>query len=139
MSQRHLRFEVRAGVDAPGEARRRVADCLRTWGFVEAQWLGAATVVVSELVTNSVQHGNGDRITVELDAGAGPVRLSVADDSAVLPRPREPDDRGGRGLMLIEALSVRWQVQDSGRGKCVQVELRPYAGTPTPDRQGGDQ
>jgi anti-sigma regulatory factor (Ser/Thr protein kinase) len=126
MSQRHVRFEVATGVQAPRDARHRIADCLRSWGFADTGWLDAVGVVVSELVTNAVQHGNGGAITVELSAGAGPVLLSVADDSDVLPRPREPDDRGGRGLTLIEALSSRWQVRDRDGGKCVQVELRPY-------------
>lgn len=103
---------------------------LRGWGFLESGWLDAAAVVVSELVTNAVQHGKVALVTVEVNAIAAAVLLSVADDSDAVPRPRAPDDRGGRGLMLIEALSSRWHVQDRDSGKYVHVELKPYGGRP---------
>ena len=128
MDQRSHRFEVPAGLHAPGEARRRITDSLRAWGFTEARWLDAVAIVVSELVTNAVQHGTGDSVPVTMVARGRSVQLSVGDGSAVVPRRRRPDDRGGRGLMLIDALSVRWYVQDDGAGKCVHVELRPYPG-----------
>ncbi|MBG0564851.1 ATP-binding protein [Actinoplanes aureus] len=128
MSQRSVRIDVPAGLNAPGEARHQVTTSLHAWGFTEPRWLDAVAVVVSELVTNAVQHGGAGSVPITMMTRGSTVLLSVADDSAELPRRRPPDDRGGRGLMLIDALSVRWYVQDDGRGKCVHVELQPYPG-----------
>jgi anti-sigma regulatory factor (Ser/Thr protein kinase) len=128
MSQRSHRIEVPAGLNAPGEARHRAVDSLRAWGFTEPGWLDTTAIIVSELVTNAVQHGSGESVPITLVARGRSVLLSVADGSTVVPRSRRPDDRGGRGLMLIDALSVRWYVRDEGAGKCVHVELEPYPG-----------
>jgi two-component sensor histidine kinase len=128
MSQRSHRIDVPAGLHAPGEARHRVTDSLRAWGYVDARWLAAASVITSELVTNAVQHGGGDSVPIMVIAQGRSVLLSVADNSAAVPQRRRPDDRGGRGLILIDALSTRWYVQDDGGGKCVHVELQPYPG-----------
>ncbi|SNY75714.1 ATP-binding protein [Paractinoplanes atraurantiacus] len=125
MAQRSLRFDVEVGPQAPGEARHRVVTCLREWGFRDGGWLDAVAVVVSEVVTNAVQHGGGHVVAITVDAYATRVTLSVADASAVVPRRREPDDRGGRGLLLLDALTDRWYVADEGSGKRVHVEFRP--------------
>jgi anti-sigma regulatory factor (Ser/Thr protein kinase) len=83
-------------------------------------------VVVSELVTNAVLHGGG---CVELNLAAHDERvvIAVADGSAVVPRRRDPDQAGGRGLRLIEALAVGWGVHDHEGGKRVWVEMAPPA------------
>ncbi|MEU4425185.1 ATP-binding protein [Actinoplanes sp. NPDC024001] len=128
MSQRSVRIDVPAGLNAPSEARHEVTVSLRAWGFTEPRWLDAAAIVISELVTNAVQHAGGDSVPITVQASGRSVLLSVADKSAEAPRRRHPDDRGGRGLMLIDALSARWYVQDDGGGKCVNVELQPYPG-----------
>ncbi|MEV4350916.1 ATP-binding protein [Actinoplanes sp. NPDC049596] len=131
MAQRSLRFDVPVGPQAPGEARHRVVTCLREWGFGGSGWLDSVAVVVSEVVTNAVQHGgDGPLIAVALDVQAARVALSVADSSAVAPRRREPDDRGGRGLLLLDALTDRWYVADDGDGKRVHVEFRRAEVTP---------
>lgn len=104
--------------------------CLRDWGFGDKRWLDAVAVVVSEVVTNAVQHGGGPLIAVALEARTAPVVLSVADSSAVTPRRREPDDRGGRGLLLLDALSERWYVLDENGGKRVHVEFGPAEVSP---------
>jgi anti-sigma regulatory factor (Ser/Thr protein kinase) len=130
MAQRSLRFPVAVGPQAPAQARHRIVTCLREWGFGDSRWLDCVAVVVSEVVTNAVQHGGGSFVDITLDAQAAPVVLSVADESAAEPRRREPDDRGGRGLVLLDALTERWYVSDNGRGKRVHVEFRPAEVTP---------
>jgi hypothetical protein len=43
------------------------------------------------------------------------------------PRRRdEPDADGGRGVLIIEALSSGWGVHDHHGGKRVWVQLRPH-------------
>ncbi|WP_433833927.1 ATP-binding protein [Actinoplanes sp. CA-015351] len=116
----HLDVPLDAG--APGAARRAVVAMLAGWGFRDADWLDSAAVVVSELVSNAVRHGGGC-LELQLEAHDGRVVVSVADGSAVVPRRRDPDDEGGRGIALIEALAAGWSVQDYRGGKRVCVEL----------------
>ncbi|BCJ46374.1 hypothetical protein GCM10010168_60130 [Actinoplanes ianthinogenes] len=111
---------------APGAARRAVVAVLTGWGFHDQDWLETAAVVVSELVTNAVRHGGGC-LALAVEAHEGRVVVSVADGSAVVPRRRDPDDEGGRGLALIEALADRWTVRNHEGGKQVRVLLPPSA------------
>jgi anti-sigma regulatory factor (Ser/Thr protein kinase) len=83
--------------------------------------------VVGELVTNAVRHGGGC-VAFSVESHDGHVTLAVADGSSVVPRRRRPDDRGGRGIAVIEGLSARWGVHDHQGGKRVWVELAPCPG-----------
>jgi hypothetical protein len=60
----------------------------------------------------------------------------VADGSSVVPRRREPDDRGGRGIALVEAMAVRWGVRDHEGGKQVWADLTPC---PAREQPSGSQ
>lgn len=91
--------------------------------------------VVSELVTNAVQHARPAgappeepgrcRLTLERPEPAT-VWVSVADPSRRRVVRREPDDsaESGRGLAVVDGLAARWLVQPSRTGKTVWVELR---------------
>ena len=123
------RLDLPLDIHAPGAARHAVAAVLSGWGFRDPAWLNAAAVVVSELVSNAVLHGGGC-VDFTIEAHDGQVLLSVADGSSVVPSGRDPDDTGGRGLVLIEALSVGWGVEDHEGGKRVWVKLTPCPGDP---------
>ena len=131
MSELTARFDLPLGIEAPAAARRALASMLSGWGFHDEQWVYGARVVVTELVNNAVIHGGGC-LSLELTAHDGDVTIAAADGSAVVPRRREADRTGGRGLMLIEALSTDWGVHDHEGGKRVWVQLPPY-----PQRGGG--
>ncbi len=82
------------------------------------------TLVVSELVTNVVLHARtpfelclehrGDRLRVSVadEAGAAPVRNSI-----------DVEAGSGRGLQLIDAMSIEAGLEVTGRGKQVWCEL----------------
>lgn len=123
MSELTAHLDVRVDRRAPAAARRAVTAVLQGWGFGDADWLDAAAVVVSELVTNAVRHGGGG-VFLEIEAHGDRVVVSVADGSPVLPRRRAPDGAGGRGMALIEALSDGWTVENHQGGKRVRVALR---------------
>lgn len=74
-----------------------------------------AETVTSELVTNAIQHGCGDgtgKVGVILAHMRNPeaVTVVVTDFSPEVPVKREPSDHGerGRGLMVVDELSVCW-------------------------------
>jgi hypothetical protein len=99
--------------DAVPSARFHLRQLLSGWG--QAGLGPDASVVVSELVTNSVAASADLRLAaapvlVWLGSDSHCVLLAVADAS---PRPPvqlslEPEAKGGRGLALVETLSSRW-------------------------------
>lgn len=106
-------FILGARADAVPSARAHLRQLLSGWGQAE---LGPdASVVVSELVTNSVAASAELRLAaapvlVWLGSDSHCVLLAVADAS---PQPPvrlnlEPEAEGGRGLALVETLSSRW-------------------------------
>ncbi|GLY04220.1 hypothetical protein Acsp01_45990 [Actinoplanes sp. NBRC 101535] len=105
---------------------------LAGWGFQDPDWLDSAAVVVSELVTNAVLHGGGC-VALNVESHDGVVVVSVADGSSVVPRRRDPDGLGGRGIALIEAMSAGWSVHNHQGGKKVRVELLPCPGATVRD------
>jgi anti-sigma regulatory factor (Ser/Thr protein kinase) len=87
--------------------------------------------LVSELVTNSVEHADTSCVRVLLMLAAGILRLDVTDDDVVsLPVRGQAgaDDIAGRGLEIVEALSDRWGVHISATAKSVWCELVSWPG-----------
>ena len=83
-------------------------------------------LLVSELVTNVVRHGEIPA-SLRLSVVADTVRVSVHDSGdghPASPLPvDDPDRRHGRGLVLIDALSSAWGVHDTGPGKDVWFDI----------------
>ena len=127
MSELTARLDVPLGVYAPSTARHALVAVLQGWGYYDEEWLEAAALVTSELITNAVQHGGGC-VDFSVESHEGRVVVSVADGSSVVPRRRDPDGIGGRGIAVIEAVSTRWGVHDHEGGKRVWVELTTHPG-----------
>ncbi|WP_406511011.1 ATP-binding protein [Streptomyces sp. NBC_00212] len=117
-------------------ARLSVRTTLDCWGL--ASLADSAVIIVSELVTNSVQHAapvrrpgrepGRCRLTVQRP-GPGLLRIEVSDHCPrriVCRRPRANDERG-RGLLLVAALADRWDVTATPDGKSVWAELEAFA------------
>ncbi|APS19730.1 regulatory protein [Streptomyces sp. Tue 6075] len=90
-------------------ARLLATEQLRSWGLP----LEDASLVIGELATNAALHGYvpGRDFRITLSVYDDVLRIEVADTrSDRLPEKRDPDadSEGGRGLLLVEALSVRW-------------------------------
>ena len=85
---------------------------------------GAAALVVSELVTNSIVHAEAP-INLHIWPQRNPVRLGVSDGTTDPPARREPGQRAtsGRGLAIIDRLALRWGSEPLGGGKMVWAEV----------------
>lgn len=83
---------------------------------LDPETLRSAKLLASELVTNSVRHGDGARIRLVLDTNDGDrLRCEVVDEGVgFVPRARTKGmlEVGGWGLHLVEALADRWGVQE---------------------------
>jgi anti-sigma regulatory factor (Ser/Thr protein kinase) len=83
-------------------------------------------LVASELATNAVRHA-GTPFVVNMERNQDGVTISVRDWSARMPVEALPEilAAGGRGLMLVDALSVTWGVTVKiDGGKSVWARLR---------------
>ncbi|GGU48560.1 ATP-binding protein [Streptomyces lavendofoliae] len=99
-----------------GQARRFVRATLTSWALPSL--VPDMAVVVSELVTNAVQHGlatsssppSDNPVWLGLFRYPDVVVCAVSDPSCDPPRPRTAHDTAGngRGLGLVEALSASW-------------------------------
>jgi serine phosphatase RsbU (regulator of sigma subunit) len=102
-------------------ARELTRDQLSSW---ELDGLAdTAELLVSELVTNALRHGQGDiRLRLLLDRT---LVCEVWDAGLVQPRRRRAHvtDEGGRGLQLVGLLSAGWGSRRVQRGKSVWFEL----------------
>lgn len=86
-------------------------------------------LLASELVTNAVVHA-GSLVTMDVVSEAsGAVLVEVADGSPVHPVLRETEllDESGRGLELVDKLSVEWGVREGGLRELEPVS--PAGGT----------
>ncbi|WP_333761465.1 SpoIIE family protein phosphatase [Streptomyces sp. IBSBF 2390] len=110
--------------EAVRHARRFTRRTLRAWG-VERDTLDAALLVVSELVTNALVHTGGP-VRLDMSLVNHRLRLAVADSS-----PRSPmkpasigwEATGGRGILLVEAVSAAWGTIPVSGGKQVWADL----------------
>ncbi|PWI20332.1 PAS sensor protein [Streptomyces sp. Act143] len=109
---------------AVGQARRFTRRTLRSWN-VPADAQDAVLLIVSELVTNALVHTDG-RVRLDLTLVNHRLRVAVADAS-----PRTPvkptsigwEATGGRGILLVEAMSAAWGTVPVSGGKQVWSEV----------------
>lgn len=107
-------------------ARRLVRVALAVWGLDHLADDGA--LIVSELVSNAVQHARRESIRVGIDRrGAARVCVGVVDFSSVLPTHRAPEGGRGRGLLLVATLAESWGTEPLPWGKRVWAELHGRA------------
>lgn len=98
------------------------AACVQ-WDLPEL--IGPASVVVTELVTNAVEHAN-TMITLQLVRRPRYLHIAVRDGSARPPEARLPEGdqlERGRGLLLVDSLAVDWGWMPTKDGKVVWATL----------------
>lgn len=82
---------------------------------------GDIETVTSELVGNAVRHAGGFAVSLILTRAGGLLMVVVGDLSPDPPvkRPLDADAASGRGLHIVDALSVRWGWLPQEPGKVV--------------------
>lgn len=96
-------------VHAPFAARRFARTMALAWGFREIA--EPLELVTSELVSNAVQHGAGISVGVRLVCRDRLLTVKIWDaNSTAYPAPASADplQENGRGLLLVDALSLSW-------------------------------
>lgn len=109
-------------------ARSLVRGALTDWRLTGLE--PGAALVVTELVSNAIRHGEDITLCLHLD-GDRALTVEVWDSSPQPPVRRDPGpyDPRGRGLQLVDAYADVWGFRDRhDRGKIVWARLR--AGRP---------
>ncbi len=104
-------------------ARNMATEACARWDLPEL--VGPASLVVSELVSNAVEHA-GTLMTVQLTRRARYMHIAVRDglpDEPLMARPDPTSPNRGRGLMLVDAVTVHWGSLPSWDGKVVWATL----------------
>ena len=110
---------------APGLARQAARDALAAWRLEELT--ETAVLLVSELVTNAIQHARpgGSAIVLRLETTGNWLRIEVhdPDPGEPTPRPLAGLEESGFGLVLVDAMADKWGVRQTVNGKAVWAEL----------------
>lgn len=120
-------IRLAAAFAAVSASRDFIRRTLTAWQLGEQ--IDGAELIGSELVTNAVRtsgRAGSHVIGVQLRATGGSLYVEVWDRGSGAPVIPEQslDGEGGRGLFLVEALSVRWDVfRPDVPGKVIWAEL----------------
>ncbi|WP_041989816.1 ATP-binding protein [Streptomyces sp. AcH 505] len=109
---------------------------LDAWGVpYDSEASDAVALVVAELASNAVLHGRvtgrGFAVRLAYEPDAAFLRVEVSDTHDALPGRGDHcvDSERGRGLVIVEALALRWGVSGrSGPGKTVWAVIAVGAG-----------
>lgn len=120
-----LSFELAGGPYAVTAARLALAD---VESRLDPSVAYDVRLLVSELVTNSVQHagvGPEESIAMRVRLLGDGVRIEVSDSGAGFDPPAAPppDADTGWGLFIVEQLADSWGIERSGE-PCVWFEIR---------------
>ena len=118
-------MQVRADLEAPAKARR--ACTAETRDVVPGDVADTACLLVSELVTNTVRHGDcqpDDTLDVLIDREPDCLRVAVCQRTAIGAlevAAGQTMREGGWGLMLLDKLAEDWGVEQDPN--CVWFKL----------------
>ncbi|MEW1724065.1 ATP-binding protein [Streptomyces sp. NPDC093109] len=93
------------------EQTRRAAGALLRQGDMGDEAVETVQLLISEIVTNAVVHGGGDRVRFSLSYDQlDTVRIEVDDRSParVAVRRAGVDEESGRGMFLVDTLARSW-------------------------------
>jgi anti-sigma regulatory factor (Ser/Thr protein kinase) len=126
VQQQQTLAELRLAADGEGPRAARAWLSGIGSGQLGPERLGDALLLVSELVSNSVEHVGVGPIVLSARMEPERLRVEVCDPGPGLPADHfelpAPEAPRGRGLALVEGLSDRWGAGLEGRS-CVWFEV----------------
>ena len=109
LAQREAKCFAR-DTSAPWRARCYAGALLCDWELETA--VGDVQLIVTELVTNAIQHGRIGEVRVRIDLRGDALVVTVEDETPYVPLPpvgpTSTEGESGRGLLLVEALAACW-------------------------------
>ena len=107
------------------DARRFVREHLTEWGYLKAA--DDASLIADELASNAIAAAPETPFWLTLWVANGWPMLEVADSSPDPPVLKSPDSlaESGRGLHIVDALSVAWDSYPIAGGKVIWVQMNP--------------
>ncbi|MFD1246726.1 ATP-binding protein [Nocardioides ginsengisoli] len=123
-------FAVPFHPSSVGRARSQLRDWLQPTGAASSLVEDAA-LVLSELVTNSLQHArptDTNDVGIEIQFDHANLHVAVTDGgSDDIPRPLSTplDAAGGRGLTIVGSVAEQWWWEAVDNGQTVHALLRP--------------
>ena len=122
-----LNLELAAALDASRRAREAIT--AQVGSRLSVARRSALLTIVSELVTNSVKHGPGGSIHVNLNVSEDGAVLGRVEDGGrgrVAVREGVNPAEGGMGLKLVDAFSDRWGAEDGTTNVWFELAARRF-------------
>lgn len=96
--------------------------CLEDWERSDLS--DEACLLTSELVTNAIVHGQSE-LSVKVQLAQRALSVEIRDENPSLVRSQVVAElaESGRGLQIVEALSLTWGVRPAPGGKAVWFSL----------------
>ncbi|GGZ81961.1 SpoIIE family protein phosphatase [Streptomyces echinoruber] len=113
-------WEIPADPAAVQQARRDTARQLAAWGLDDAAF--TTELIVSELVTNAINHAYGPIHLRLIHERALICEVSDASNTSPHLRRARSTDEGGRGLFLVAQVAQRWGTRYTDTGKTIWAE-----------------
>ena len=123
-SSQRTTAEFAPSSSSPAAARRFAQSSMREWHHEDR--VDDTVLIVSELVTNSIEYSSSTEVSVDLACAGGNVYIAVSDTAAnSLPVLRRPGQgtHAGRGLRIVSASATWWGVTAASSAKTVWAEL----------------
>jgi hypothetical protein len=120
---RLARLRLRPDAGSVRDVRALLDRLIASWRLDGRIDEGGVKLAASELATNAFRHAEPGTVTVRYFAQG--LRIEVDDTSPEAPtmRASEPDEAGGRGLRVVNALATNWGVEARPSGKRVWCEI----------------
>ncbi|MFE2633836.1 ATP-binding protein [Streptomyces scopuliridis] len=131
--ERELRLSLTVRPEELRHIRRDLVTRLDSWGYGTVS--DTAVLVVIELLTNVYKHAGGrcDLLVIPVEPR---LLITVSDAVVAVPARREVSTgaENGRGLVLINELTERWETVLTASGKDIRcsIHLPPAVKTMTP-------
>ena len=122
-----LNLKLAAALDAPRRARGAIAAQLAS--RLSTARLSALLTIVSELVANSVKHGPGGPIHLNVKVSEDGTVLGRVEDGGrgrVAVREGVNPAEGGMGLKLVDAFTDRWGVEEGTTSVWFELAARRF-------------